>query len=257
MELATNSNAEASATADGNQFVTVPLDGEHVCRICQCDPDTCETPTPTNSPLPMTCLAMDSIPRSGFSQPEEHDVKDSLTSQNDIASLPYNSPIKERSATSDSKQSEDYALVSACLCNGSLKYVHQHCIQTWIKASGRISCELCKQPYQFQSRFKPLRKWRSLPKAQHGQNKWTIRCALFQFCLVVVIMWIVCGLNNETVNELLQPKPKLGWKMWIRIFAEIVGTTGSAMIISIRGRAYMLLMIKWIRYNRNYVVIGK
>jgi hypothetical protein len=52
-------------------------------------------------------------------------------------------------------------LVSICKCDGSLKYIHLHCLQTWISTKARVSrnpsylsyewqglaCEICKTPY--------------------------------------------------------------------------------------------------------------
>jgi hypothetical protein len=55
----------------------------------------------------------------------------------------------------------DNPLVSICKCDGSLKYIHLHCLQTWISTKARVSrnpsylsyewqglaCEICKAAY--------------------------------------------------------------------------------------------------------------
>jgi len=38
-------------------------------------------------------------------------------------------------------------LISICNCNGSLKYVHQNCIEEWIRHSSNNKCEICNQQY--------------------------------------------------------------------------------------------------------------
>lgn len=35
-------------------------------------------------------------------------------------------------------------LLTPCMCSGSLRYVHQLCLQKWLTASEMNSCELCK-----------------------------------------------------------------------------------------------------------------
>ena len=49
-------------------------------------------------------------------------------------------------------------LISPCVCAGSLKYVHQACLQQWIKSANTKSCELCKYNFQMTSKIKPFRK---------------------------------------------------------------------------------------------------
>ena len=43
-------------------------------------------------------------------------------------------------------------LIAPCFCAGSLKYVHQNCLQRWIKSSDIKKCELCKYPFDMQSK---------------------------------------------------------------------------------------------------------
>ncbi|GAA0153726.1 ubiquitin-protein ligase [Lithospermum erythrorhizon] len=39
-------------------------------------------------------------------------------------------------------------LEAPCSCNGSLKYAHRKCVQSWCNEKGDITCEICRQPYQ-------------------------------------------------------------------------------------------------------------
>jgi len=47
-------------------------------------------------------------------------------------------------------------LIAPCYCAGSLRYVHQACLQQWIKSSDIRSCELCKFQFIMQSKIKPF-----------------------------------------------------------------------------------------------------
>lgn len=48
-------------------------------------------------------------------------------------------------------------LFSPCLCNGSIKYVHETCLETWRKKSinvlSKTHCEQCKYKYKFKSNY--------------------------------------------------------------------------------------------------------
>lgn len=47
-------------------------------------------------------------------------------------------------------------LLTPCYCSGSLKYVHQACLQQWLTASETNSCELCKFPFIMHTKIKPF-----------------------------------------------------------------------------------------------------
>lgn len=82
------------------------------------------------------------------------------------------SPIQERSQSSNSiissgnnickichcETEKDDELISPCYCSGSLLYVHQGCVQKWIKATDAKTCELCQYSYKIDSTVKPFNK---------------------------------------------------------------------------------------------------
>jgi len=51
----------------------------------------------------------------------------------------------------------DEPLISPCLCLGTMQYLHQSCLQRWIKSSGVKSCELCKFDFIMHSEIKPFK----------------------------------------------------------------------------------------------------
>ena len=48
------------------------------------------------------------------------------------------------------------SLIAPCYCSGSLKYVHQECLQRWIKSSDIKRCELCKYPFAMQAKVSSI-----------------------------------------------------------------------------------------------------
>ena len=51
----------------------------------------------------------------------------------------------------------DEVLISPCYCLGTMQYLHQSCLQRWIKSAGVKSCELCKFEFIMHSEIKPFK----------------------------------------------------------------------------------------------------
>eukprot|EP00041_Stephanoeca_diplocostata_P030659 m.934637 g.934637 ORF g.934637 m.934637 type:complete len:1082 (-) comp23799_c0_seq11:168-3413(-) len=47
------------------------------------------------------------------------------------------------------EQSPDSPLFYPCACTGSIRYIHQDCLQTWLEHSGKRFCELCGTEFKF------------------------------------------------------------------------------------------------------------
>jgi hypothetical protein len=74
--------------------------------------------------------------------------------QEEIAKLPSPSPFSTKCCRICFMEDEDKeagTLLSACRCEGSLKYVHQECLKTWLVAQKQDirapHCELCLNSY--------------------------------------------------------------------------------------------------------------
>jgi hypothetical protein len=55
-------------------------------------------------------------------------------------------------------ESNDQTLIRPCLCSGTLMFVHQSCLQKWIKSSDIKKCELCQYKFEMEAKVKPFRK---------------------------------------------------------------------------------------------------
>lgn len=53
---------------------------------------------------------------------------------------------------------DEFPLIMPCRCTGSLSFVHQACLNQWIKSSDTRCCELCKFDFVMETKLKPLRK---------------------------------------------------------------------------------------------------
>ena len=93
-------------------------------------------------------------------------------------------------------------LISPCACSGTLKYVHQSCLQQWIKSANTKSCELCKLDFKMTTSVKPFRKVRCAPSWQVGSKKSSDSCKLLDSSnLHWLVLWV-----NDKVYYILDSK---------------------------------------------------
>lgn len=49
---------------------------------------------------------------------------------------------------------EDAPLFHPCKCRGSIKYIHQECLESWLKHSHKERCDICNAPYTFKTVYR-------------------------------------------------------------------------------------------------------
>uniref|UniRef100_A0A0R3X283 RING-CH-type domain-containing protein n=1 Tax=Hydatigena taeniaeformis TaxID=6205 RepID=A0A0R3X283_HYDTA len=62
-------------------------------------------------------------------------------------------------------------LIAPCLCDGTLKYVHEKCVQRWMEVSRSKSCELCRFEYEVLT----------FTKGEVGRNKATLNLGSYLY----------------------------------------------------------------------------
>uniref|UniRef100_A0A8C9TXH2 RING-type E3 ubiquitin transferase n=1 Tax=Scleropages formosus TaxID=113540 RepID=A0A8C9TXH2_SCLFO len=98
---------------------------------------------------------------------------------------------------------EDSPLITPCHCTGSLRFVHQSCLQQWIKSSDTRCCELCKFQFIMETKLKPLRKWEKLQMTPSERRK--IMCSVtFHVIAITCVVWSLYVLIDRTAEELKQ-----------------------------------------------------
>ncbi|XP_070497500.1 uncharacterized protein [Chironomus tepperi] len=138
-------------------------------------------------------------------------------------------------------------LLTPCMCAGSLRYVHQQCLQQWLTASEMNSCELCKFPFIMQSKIKPFNEWRSLDMS--GVERRRLFCAvLFHLAAALCVIWSLCVLIERSAEEVRLGK--LGWPFWTKLVVVTVGLTGGIVFMYIQCKQYLNLCSRWRARNR-------
>merc|ERR1719378_119010 len=91
-------------------------------------------------------------------------------------------------------------LITPCYCSGSLLYVHQGCVQKWIRATDAKQCELCQYQYKIESTVKPFRQWKAMELSETERRK--IWCSVaFHVIAATCIVWSLWVLIDRTIDE--------------------------------------------------------
>ncbi|KAJ0179986.1 hypothetical protein K1T71_004577 [Dendrolimus kikuchii] len=138
-------------------------------------------------------------------------------------------------------------LLAPCYCSGSLKYVHQSCLQQWLTASETRSCELCKFNFIMHTKIKPFNEWRLLEMS--GVERRRLCCAVLFHCVAALcVMWSLFVLIERAVEEV--NRGFIAWPFWTKLVVVAVGFTGGAVFMYIQCRQYLHLCNRWRAHNR-------
>uniref|UniRef100_A0A1B6DPB5 Uncharacterized protein n=1 Tax=Clastoptera arizonana TaxID=38151 RepID=A0A1B6DPB5_9HEMI len=138
-------------------------------------------------------------------------------------------------------------LIEPCYCAGSLRYVHQACLQQWIKSSNIRSCELCKFQFIMHTKTKPLSEWEHLEMSGFERRK--LLCAvMFHAVALTCVVWSLYVLIDRTAEEI--QNGMLEWPFWTKLIVVAIGFTGGVVFMYIQCKAYLQICQRWKAFNR-------
>uniref|UniRef100_A0ACB8EB36 Uncharacterized protein n=1 Tax=Sphaerodactylus townsendi TaxID=933632 RepID=A0ACB8EB36_9SAUR len=146
---------------------------------------------------------------------------------------------------------EESPLITPCHCTGSLHFVHQSCLQQWIKSSDTRCCELCKYEFIMETKVKPLRKWEKLQMTTGERRK--IMCSVtFHIIAITCVVWSLYVLIDRTAEEIKQGQSTgiLEWPFWTKLVVVAIGFTGGLLFMYIQCKVYVQLWKRLKAYNR-------
>ncbi|CAF0737905.1 unnamed protein product [Adineta steineri] len=209
------------------------------------------------------------INKSTMNTDEEEATVPKLTEETTITTplLPNNeNSTRKISLSSTSSKSSDYPdicrichcessndepLISPCLCLGTMQYLHQACLQRWIKSAGVKSCELCKFEFIMHSEIKPFNQWQKLDMNVVERRK--IMCSVaFNLIAVTCVLWSFYVLIEKTRDEV--KAGKLQWPFWTKLIVVAVGFTGGLVFLYVQCKMYLQLCIRWRQFNQRIVI---
>ncbi|XP_031998478.1 E3 ubiquitin-protein ligase MARCHF8 isoform X1 [Hylobates moloch] len=146
---------------------------------------------------------------------------------------------------------DESPLITPCHCTGSLHFVHQACLQQWIKSSDTRCCELCKYEFIMETKLKPLRKWEKLQMTSSERRK--IMCSVtFHVIAITCVVWSLYVLIDRTAEEIKQGQATgiLEWPFWTKLVVVAIGFTGGLLFMYVQCKVYVQLWKRLKAYNR-------
>ncbi|XP_068113712.1 E3 ubiquitin-protein ligase MARCHF8 isoform X3 [Hyperolius riggenbachi] len=146
---------------------------------------------------------------------------------------------------------DESPLITPCHCTGSLHFVHQACLQQWIKSSDTRCCELCKFEFIMETKLKPLRKWEKLQMTSSERRK--IMCSVtFHIIAITCVVWSLYVLIDRTAEEIKlgQTTGMLEWPFWTKLVVVAIGFTGGLLFMYVQCKVYIQLWKRLKAYNR-------
>ncbi|CAF1554439.1 unnamed protein product [Adineta ricciae] len=142
-------------------------------------------------------------------------------------------------------------LISPCYCLGTMQYLHQACLQRWIKSSGVKSCELCKFEFIMHSEIKPFKQWQKLDMNVVERRK--VMCSVaFNLIAVTCVLWSLYVLIEKTRDEV--KVGKLHWPFWTKLIVVAIGFTGGLVFLYVQCKMYIQLCIRWRQFNQRIII---
>jgi len=173
-----------------------------------------------------------------------------LSSNSDHSPTPSSTESGDVCRICHGEQSNEAPLIAPCNCSGSMKYVHQECIQTWLKSSHSLTCELCRFMYVTGRKVKPFREWKPLELTL--LERWKIVCCvmiqLFAICYFVLSVEALV----RAAKDFYVPQAAM-W-LWIKIIMSVFGISVSVACTLRQCKTFIRLFRRWEMYNRTVFV---
>lgn len=142
-------------------------------------------------------------------------------------------------------------LISPCSCLGTMQYLHQSCLQRWIKSAGVKSCELCKFEFIMHAEIKPFTQWQKLDMNIVERRK--VMCSVaFNLIAVICVLGSLYILIDKTREQV--KTGKLQWSFWTKLVVVAIGFTGGLVFLYVQCKMYFHLCIRWRQFNQRIVI---
>lgn len=142
-------------------------------------------------------------------------------------------------------------LIVPCNCTGSLKYVHQSCLQNWLKINGSKSCEICKEDFVIKVRANSLTRWKKpIMTAEHRR-----KFLLMNFLYVVAILCNLWSINSFSGVLLMQFRHGIyDWKFYMIVFFSLSTFFCIIWFLVSLVQIWFEFFLKCVRYNQSFVI---
>lgn len=150
---------------------------------------------------------------------------------------------------------EDEGFITPCKCTGSLGFIHQTCLQSWLNMSGKSNkkqCELCFYDFKLQSTIKPFHKWKMLNLTAYERKK--VICSIaFHLLAVLCVIWSIWVLMDKLISE--AKENEIGWAFWTKIGVVFIGFVGGISFMYSQCKMYVTYFNRWRAANQVIIIL--
>ncbi|OMJ74899.1 hypothetical protein SteCoe_26070 [Stentor coeruleus] len=149
-------------------------------------------------------------------------------------------------------ESKGNILIAPCKCSGTVKYIHEECLKTWIiSQEGDIDegqCELCKT--QFLMEFKIGKKCSPKESVKNGWSPFLYLPVLFA---VMVMLFLVIYLLAERYISISQGNNEKGYTIALMITCGISGLVLLLLIVNTLKEICLVAKLEeWHIFSQNF-----
>ncbi|OMJ80834.1 hypothetical protein SteCoe_13587 [Stentor coeruleus] len=146
----------------------------------------------------------------------------------------------------------DSPLLSPCKCSGTIRYIHEECLKTWLVSHSedlaKSCCELCKMPFSME--FKMKRKCKPKQSCTTGLNS-----CLFVPVLsaIVIVLFIIVYLLADRYLSTNSGSEEKGYTIALILTCAISGLILTVLIISSLKEACLVSQLEdWTIFSQNF-----
>ena len=143
-------------------------------------------------------------------------------------------------------------LLSPCKCAGSIKYIHEECLKTWLVSHNEdiaeSCCELCKTPLLVE--FKMRHKCQPRQSCGNGLNS----CMFVPILVaIVVILFIIVYLLSDRFLTSASSSEEKGYTIALIITCSLSGIILSILIVnSVKDACLIPQLDEWKIFSQNF-----
>jgi hypothetical protein len=148
--------------------------------------------------------------------------------------------------------SKDNPLITPCKCSGSVKYIHEECLKTWLVSQDvdidKGECELCKTPFSME--FKIGRRCSIKESLSNGWSHFIYLPVLFA---VMIMLFLVIYLLAERYININQREDEQGYTIALMVTCGICGFVLLLLIVNtIKEICFIPSLDEWHIFSQNF-----
>lgn len=172
---------------------------------------------------------------------------------------PLNSDIPCRICLSSDASSQ--AMISPCLCKGSIANVHTKCLEQWLSQKGNNRCDLCSFEFQVHSKMKYTMLQSMVVWIKHSRNRAFFIYDSAVFLVLNILTAVVVSMFIRNMNAAVNMNiTEYGVTMWILasgVAAVIFWLIVYCLAVSLFINAQVRPWYHWWKTTRNIQLVNQ